>query len=183
MSHAVFKKYQHEILNDIIIYLALDHDKEKNESDILKNLIHEQQYPQAIKFLALGFQMRDLIWWAYLCLSAHASQNQQTQAILTCIHQWVLAPNETLRQQAKQYADAIGLFEALSWLAMAVFWSGGSIALPNQPNVAPTQFMGQEAAANAMIIAANQSKNPEGAYLDFIKRGFHIVMGGSGQSA
>lgn len=183
MSYAVFKKYRHEILNDIVQYLALDDNKEKSESDLLKNLIHAKQYSQAIKFLALGFNMRDLIWWAYLCLSADNSKNesQLAQTIFTCVHQWVHVPSEMLRQQAKHYADEIGLFEALGWLVTAVFWSGGSIALPNHSNVIPTQFMGQEAAANAMIITANQSKNPESTYLDFIKRGFHIVMGGSGQ--
>ena len=155
----------------------------KSDSETLSILIDADLHFAAIKYLALGIPKREAIWWAYLCCNDYEanSANLVTQNALPLVSQWVYAPSEKLRKQAKELADHLEQYTATSWACMSIFWSGGNIS--PQPNqlVEPAEYMCGHAASNAVYLAANSQQNSQQACVKYLKTGIHIAMGGNGK--
>lgn len=183
-------KFNHDKLTKIIQALEVDDEltatlEDKIDTDILECLIEKKEYVAAVQFLAHGLPKREAIWWSYLCANnAEAEKrktDEKTDATLQVTHDWVHKPSETLRKQANVHAESLDLYTPASWSAMAVYWSGGSIAPENQEPVEPSEFMAGEAVTNAIQMAASLSNDASTTYQDYLKKGLHIAKGGSGR--
>lgn len=183
------KKYRHDDIATIKAELELpDNVKEAIadktvDMEILATLIDCQQYNAAIQFLAFGLPKRESIWWSYVCAEQAdgKSNDLNTQNALKNASDWVKSPSEERRQSAHTLAQALELYTPSSWTNMAIYWSGGSIAPKNQPDLEPEPLMYAHAVSNAIGMAAEQADNAAEQKKRFLRQGMHIAMGGNGR--
>lgn len=189
MSEHVIKKFKHDELTAILAQLDLSEEaaqliKEKHTAhEILQTLVNNQLLEQAIKFLALGLPAREAIWWGYIALENKATESEggPDQNGLALVRSWVHAPEEALRYDAKALSEAPAVEPSIAWLLKAVFWSGESIAAPDEETLAPHPMMSGQAVANAVIVGTRDIEEQETTRQFLIKKGLHIAMGGNGR--
>lgn len=189
MRNQTLKKFDHQkisvIMDEIELpeYLLSEAKQKNHDIQIVNFLIKNDLFDHAIKFLAFGLPVREAIWWSYICADELERDEQclNTQNALRCINDWVKSPAEERRLCAKVFAEALGLYTPSSWSAMAVFWSGGTIAPQGKPEVEPEEYMSGYAVSNSLILAAERDKFPGEKKKLYIKRGLHIAMGGNGR--
>lgn len=150
----------------------------------LNHLIENQDYPDALNFLAHGLPQRETIWWGYLCAEQMASQSSSKQMemeVLTLVKTWVYRPEDSARRKLELFPEKLQFKTPASWVALAVFWSGGSITPIGQPVVEASEYLYAKAVVGAIMLAAVviPEKMAE-HYQQFLKMGMDIAKGGSG---
>src|SRR5581483_7205956 len=107
----------------------------------LEKLISERHFPDAIRFLAFALPKREAIWWAARCARSVAATGlpPEQQAALQIAERWCVAPSEELRRSAMEASEKAQLKSPAGCAALAVFFSGGSLAPPNVPAVPPAE--------------------------------------------
>lgn len=109
-------------------------------------LVDSVQLEEAVRFTAAWLGPRAAVWWGALCVwddlraadpSVVANQFEAIDAAVA----WVVDPSEELRRNAEAAGKRAGLGTAAGTLAVAAFWSGGSVSLPEQPSVDPPAGM------------------------------------------
>jgi hypothetical protein len=76
------------------------------------------------------------------------------EACLAAAAAWMQQPAEEQRRQAQAAAEAADHKTPASWVAMAAFWSSGSLAPPAAPVVPPGEHLTAHAASGAVMLAA-----------------------------
>jgi hypothetical protein len=129
-----------------------------NPREFLDALTAEKQYVAGINFVAYGLPAREAIWWGCLCLQ-HACGNslspEEKMAARAAV-QWVMAPGEESRAAAKTPADAAGVASPAGSLAFAAFQTGGNVAPPPAPPIAPKPFAPAKAVVRAIKVACTK---------------------------
>jgi hypothetical protein len=118
-------------------------------------LVANKQYIAAIDFMAHALPPREAVWWGCLCLQ-HASGGNLSpleKAACTSTVQWVMHPTEENRAATQAPAQEVGLTTPAGQLAMAANQTGGNIAPPNAPPMAPGPFASAKAVAGAVKMA------------------------------
>jgi hypothetical protein len=147
----------------------------------LEALFNKQHYVTGIEFLAHALPARQGIWWGCLCLQ-HAfgdSLPVVDKAACQAVVQWLTQPTEANRAAAKLPGEAAGPASAAGALARAVTQTGGNIAPPKAPPMAPSPFAPSKAVANAIKLTSLRSDpaqigNMQAAYLEL---GLRIAEG------
>jgi hypothetical protein len=96
------------------------------------------------------------VWWGCLCVwhVVRPDPPDDVAAILHAALRWLQDPLEENRRALERPARALSPREPAGCLGMAVFWSGGSMAAPHLPVVAPNPFLTARAVAGAVLTAA-----------------------------
>lgn len=191
-----FKKIQEEKAIEVCQRFELQNEVKMilKETDtpasFFEKLIQGEHYIDAVRFLAYGMPKRESIWWSYLCAyqvekAIDIDKNKLCLIIkiLEGVKRWVYNPNEEDRFAVKEAAEALQFKASSSWVAMAVFWSGGSVNPPEDPKVEPGKYLTAQAVAGAISLAA-VLYNPEKAkekYKRFLEQGINIANGGNGE--
>ena len=183
------KKFNHQQLPEIIQALELPDAVSvliadaKTDIEIIDSLINAGYDEFATKLLAMGLPHREVIWWAYLCCQESEKNNkdQVTQEALQVIDSWVKQPTDFQRRIAGKLAEQLEYYSPSSWIAAAVFWSGGSITPEEKPQVEPAMYMCNTAASNAILFSAEISDDSSSFMKQALRRGLHIAMGGNGK--
>jgi hypothetical protein len=185
------KKFNHDAIDAIIPLLDVSTAEAELLSEIrydlriLHKLLADEQYEPAIKYLAYGLPKREAIWWGFIC-SEEAEKDLSDELVpraLSTVQEWVKTPSEELRRTAGAIAKDLENYTPISWIATAIFWSGGSIAKVGAPEIDPQPYMYAKAISNGLLIAADQLGNNPATLQKFINRGLHIAMGGNGRIA
>jgi hypothetical protein len=138
----------------------------------------------AVKLLAHGLPKREAVWWA--CIATRQSHtpetNEDNNIALIAAETWVQKPTEKHRMKACDYANKTKYETPASWAATAAFWSAGSIAPKDQPEVSPPEYLYAHAVAGSIALAAvmKDEQNPDPHYVNFIKQGINLAAGGRG---
>lgn len=139
----------------------------------------------AVRFLAFALPKREAVWWA--CLAARdalpADNRPEVAACLDAAEAWVYRPDEEKRRQTLPLAETVGFETPAGYAALAAFWSGGSIAPPDAPEVLPDPTLTPTMAGAAVLLAAvkpDPLKAPAKHRLA-IARGIDIANGGNGR--
>lgn len=183
------KKFNIGVSDEIIEELDLPKESlkemKKYDTDIslINFFIQSEMFEQAIKYIALGLPLKEAIWWAYICAqdAEEKKSHLNTQSALRTVNQWIRTPSEELRQSNKNFAETLQQYTPTSWAAMAIFWSGGSIAPVGRPPIEPLPFMAGHAVSNAITLAASEAESYIDKVKHYIKQGLHIAMGGNGR--
>lgn len=125
--------------------------------DAVVAALEQHQLPlDAIRFLAQALPPRDRVRWAARCVRAASGDALAPgdAAALRVADAWVDDPTEEARRAAHAAAEAGEFSSAASWVAMAVFWSDGSMAPPQAPAVPADPAYAGQAAAGAVMLAA-----------------------------
>ena len=145
----------------------------------LDRLVGKEQFPDAAGFLAYALPKVEAIKWACVCASLGTSKDAKAEIspALQAAARWVGAPTDENRRAAMAAAEKEGFGTPGACAAQAVFFSGGSIAPPNLPEVQPGELLTAKSVACAVTLAAVM-KEPEKApekYRDFLRRGMELV--------
>ena len=127
--------------------------------EFVEALLANKHYVAGIDFMAHALPPREGIWWGCLCVQ-HAfgdALSPADRAACIAAVQWVLRPGEEARAAAGAPAQAAGPESAAGSLAAAAFQTGGSIAPPKAPPMAPAPFAASKAIANAVKLASIKS--------------------------
>ena len=124
----------------------------------LEAFVAKKQFIAGIDFLWHAFAPRDAIWWGCLCCSMPWGiafpMRIRRRARRRCVG---LAPTEENRAAARAPADAAGPASAAGGFASAAPFTGGSIAPPKAPPVAPGPFAPAKAVAGAVKLASTKA--------------------------
>ena len=153
--------------------------------EFIKQLLQQDLYFDAVKFLAHSLPKREAVWWACLAVKKTLSPGAPAaqQAALNAAEQWAISPSEDKRQLARAWSEKTGQRSAASWAATAAFWSGGSIAKPGEPEIAPPPFLYAHAVSGAVSMAAFEPDPDRAAdqFKLFIRQGLDLAAGGRGE--
>lgn len=147
-------------------------------------LVAHSLYADAMQFLARALPKREAVWWSSTCVRGLPNDAKQPElaAGLEAAEGWVYRPTEENRRNAEKAANAIKAPHPARWTAMAAFWSGGSLAPADAPEVKPAEDFTAKAVAGAVMMAAaldpleSQARNKR-----FIESGLDIANGGTGR--
>ena len=157
-------------------------DERLSALDLVNRLVENSCYADAVKCVALLLPNREAVWWACLAVKdSWLKPSRGEQLAIESAERWAIKPSEQSRQQAQQAAEKIGNSKAAAWPAMAVGWSGGSMAEPGQENIAPPSTLYAHAAACAvMLSSATDPSEIDNRCQQFIRQGLDMADGGKG---
>src|SRR5262249_8807816 len=147
----------------------------------LERLIGQGELTAAVSFLARALGRREAVWWACRCVGLVVSDKdrQEERAALEAACAGAAAPAEDNRRLAAAGAPAAGYARPAGCAAVAVFWSGGSLAPPGLPVVPPAEHLLPGAVANGILLAAvrHDPDKAEEKYRRFLALGKDVAEG------
>ena len=156
-------------------------------AEFLNELIAGGKLSEAVQFFAFALPPREAVWWACSCTRAHARDplSPPLAEALDAAETWVRRPTEEHRRVAMQRAQATDFQSPAAWVAVAAFWSGGSMAPENLPELPPAAHLLGIAVAGAITLAAVQSEPlaADRKRQHYLASAVDIANGGSGRSA
>jgi len=122
-------------------------------------LMAGKQYVTSIDYMAHALPAREAVWWGCLCLQHACGDNLPPLDKEACraAVQWVVQPTEWNCAAALAPAQAAGMASPAGGLAMAVFQTGGNVAPPGAPPMAPQPFAPAKAVAGAVKMACTKA--------------------------
>jgi len=152
---------------------------EYTSRQFLESLIGKQLFLDAIRFLAYALPKREAVGWGCLCIrhsfgTEDASKISETQV---AAERWVSNPDETNRREAKAAADQEGTESPSALLALAAFFSGGSVVAENVEPVPPPDHLTAQLVAVAVMVAAvkNQPEKAAEKHRTFLQKGAALM--------
>jgi hypothetical protein len=147
----------------------------------LYQLMEQEMYADAIRFLAHALPKREAIWWAYVCANQAMDPKpaESAFAALGLARAWVIDPTETHRRAALSVAEAAEFGTPAGCTALAIFFSGGSLAPPQLAEVPPAEHLTANMVANALILSGvfNQPEKSPQKYAAFLQTGLDVASG------
>ena len=145
-------------------------------------LVERELFDDALQCVAHTLPPREAVWWGCLCawdVIREQPTEEPTSAAIHAAVQWVLDPTEENRRQAEIEGRYAGLGAPAGSLAMAAFWSGGSMSRPGLPEVAPEPFLYARVVAKAVRSAAKKLGRKQADTLTrrFIGLGMDVAAG------
>jgi hypothetical protein len=130
--------------------------------ELLDRLVADALFADAICLLSALLPRAAAVAWAADSVRPYTSDNNLSdQQALQAAEQWSQDPQEPNRRAAETAATATNFEGAASWVALAAFWSGGSIAPPDQPVVEPLPTLTAKAVTGALLLAATNGPPSE----------------------
>lgn len=132
-----------------------------------KLLFEKEQYIDLISFWAHFLPKKGAIWWGCLCLWGLCRPEPPPPAATTlnAIVDWLRDGKEENRRRCEASALDAGISAPAGALAMAAFWSEGSISAPNLPKVEAPPFGSSRTVAAAVVsITLKVSGDPVAVY-------------------
>jgi hypothetical protein len=122
----------------------------------LNKLSANEQLNDAVTFCAYLLPRREAVWWACGSARSFLGDSVPTHADgLDAAEAWVHEPNEERRLIALDVGSRGDHNNALTWLALAAGWAGGTLhANPKMPVPVP-QYLTPRAARLAILLSAN----------------------------
>ncbi len=159
-------------------------DGQQTPRQFLGLLIERELYTDAARFLARALPKREAVWWACRCArmvssAAPGPGSSPVAEALDAAERWVADPSEENRRASAEAAGRAGVETPAGCAAMAAFWSGGSLAPPDLPEVPPAEFLTARGVAGAVLLAGvitEPHKAPE-RYQQYLKLGLAVADG------
>ncbi|MCL6503580.1 MAG: hypothetical protein K6T86_12930 [Pirellulales bacterium] len=121
----------------------------------LQALLAAGHLVDAVKFLAQALPKPQAISWACQCLrQLQAAATPPQEQALTACEAWLKEPSDERRRAAFAAAETAGFDNPAACAALAVFFSGGSLAPPNVQAVPPAEYLTGRTVGHAIVLAA-----------------------------
>ena len=122
----------------------------------LDRLIADALFPDALRFVGAWLPKPEAVRWA--CHGVQSVLGMQLtpgeQRAFDAALCWAAEPSEENRRRAETAAEQNQFNGPASWLALGAFWTGGSLAPKDLPEVTPPQGLCAQALAAALVLAA-----------------------------
>ena len=138
--------------------------EDSTPASYLDSLEKRELYQDAIRFQAHNMATDAGVKWAVSCareMKAPESKDRKDEP-LDASDAWIKAPGDATRWKAKEAFDRSKDGGASDLIAMAVFFSGGSISSPGAPETSAPPYTAQKMIAGSIIVAV-VSHEPEKA--------------------
>lgn len=153
---------------------------DKTTQQFVELLLGQEKFIDAVRVLAFSLGKLTVIEWSLQCVqvASDGKLSKLDEKILTIVQNWLGNRTEELRRDA--YAASLEAEHGTpaSWVAMAAFWSEGSMGPPPPaPPLAPGPTQCAHAATGAILLAA-VAREPEKApdkYREFIRLGLQLA--------
>jgi len=152
---------------------------EHTSRQFLELLVGKELFPDATRLLAFALPKREAVGWGCLCVrhslgTEDAAQISKTQV---AAERWVSNPDEKNRQAAQAAIAEDGPENPSDLLALAAFYSGGSVVAPNLEPVPPPDHVTPQLVAGAVMIVAVQTQPEKAAekYRVFLQKGMALM--------
>lgn len=121
-------------------------------------LFANELYHDAVNFVAHLLPKREAVWWGCLCAWQVSRPTPPTDVgdALQAAVCWVREPSEANRRATQGPGEKAGATQPAGAVALAAFWSGGSMSRPDLPAVPPPERLTNNAIASAVMAAAAQ---------------------------
>ena len=118
-------------------------------------LLAAGRHRDALRVAAHALPRREAVWWGCQCFRAAPSQSDTPAQIaaVELAEKWVVSPNEETRRAAGNAAEPAQIGTGAGQIAMAAFWSGGSIGPPKLATIPPPEHLLPGAVSNAAFLA------------------------------
>jgi len=114
-----------------------------------------EDFTEAINQQARSLQPRACIEWSLACIRKLQSKPEPPeQQALDAVEKWLADPSDANRRTAKAASDEAGLRTPAGCVALAVFFSEGSISPADKHDVPPPPDVTAKIAAGGIILAA-----------------------------
>ena len=125
-------------------------------------LLAESLNDDAITFLAYALPRREALWWGLRCVKevTPPQPKQEIAAALEAAGAWIDSPDEERRRASMTAAEAATYGTPAGCIALAVFFSEGSMSPPDCPAVPVGEWFCARTVAAAVILAS-MAKGPE----------------------
>lgn len=122
----------------------------------LELVTKNQLYSDAVRFLAFWLPRPVAVAWGCDCVEKGfaGKLTAQDRISLDAARTWAKEPTESNSRAAEKAATQSNFDGAASWIALAAFWSGTSIAPAGLPMVPPGEGLTAEAITGALIKTA-----------------------------
>lgn len=152
---------------------------EHTSRQFLELLVGKELFPDATRFLAFALPKREAVGWGCLCVrhSLGTEDAAQISKAQVAAERWVSNPDEKNRQAAQAAIAEDGPENPSDLLALAAFYSGGSVVAPNLEPVPPPDHVTPQLVAGAVMIVAVQTKPEKAAekYRVFLQKGMALM--------
>ncbi len=156
--------------------------RDQNTLQFVEMLANHEKFMDAIRVLAFAMGKLTVIEWSLKCvkLAVEDGMSKVDTKALDTVQRWLGDRTEGLRREAYAVSQEAEHATPASWVAMAAFWSEGSMGPPPPaPPLAPGPTQCAHAATGAILLAA-VARQPEKApdrYREFIRIGMEMVGG------
>ena len=139
---------------------------------------------ESVKFLTQALPKRDAIAWTLQCLENGSpfEASSKTHAAIQATRAWLENSTEDHRRAAHVAAEAAGLGTPAGCLALAVFFSGGSLGPKHLEHpISPPDDLTGKALAGALLLAAvgNEPENAASRLSAFVESGLALARDSS----
>lgn len=119
-------------------------------------LTQSRQFADALRVVAFTLpKPRAVQWGSQMVRSVtEATLSPADESALQAAEHWSKEPTEAHRRRAQAAADGTKMQTAAGWIAMAAFWSGGSLAPAELPPVPPGEALTCQAITGALLLIA-----------------------------
>jgi hypothetical protein len=149
----------------------------------LSLLIEAENIGDAVRFLAFALPVREAIWWAYIVAKTNIpAPSELEQLCLERAAAWVYEPDETRRRSCMECAESAKFTGAAAYAALAVFWSGGSLAPEGMPDADADPRLGPIGVGASVLlsITSGNATTLVDRFETAVVRAINIANGGNG---
>jgi hypothetical protein len=158
MKYCYSKRSNASICADAVLSgeaTALAEPEDLDLGAVVERLTGQMLHDDAIRYLAHALPKRNAVWWGCLCVwfAGQGKPATDVDAVRAAVR-WVLDPSEARRRAAEPTDLMKAVRTAAGALAVAAFWSGGSMSLPDLPVVEPRATLTADCVTQAVLLAA-----------------------------
>lgn len=153
---------------------------DKTTQQFAELLTAQEKFIDAVRVLAYAMGKLTVIDWSLQCVRMAGTEGMSKldERILETVQKWLGNRTESLRREAYAAAEEAKFETPASWVAMAAFWSEGSMGPPPPaPPLAPGPVQCAQAATGAILLAAvvRQPEKAPDRYREFIQIGLQLA--------
>jgi hypothetical protein len=149
--------------------------------EFLDRLIRDRLYDDAAVFLAHWLAAREAVWWGCLCAwwDCRPSPSPAASQAIEAALRWVQEPNEETRRKAEAAGMALGAGDPAGAIALAAFWSGGSMSAPELPDAPAPPGLTAQMVVSALrqIVALGPLDQHDFRWRQLLRIGMEIRQG------
>src|SRR5437867_5930132 len=141
----------------------------------LQLLIENKQYIDAVRVLAYALSTRQAIVWASFCARHYSEANPSEESLtaLEAVDKWLAEPDDDKRRETMNAAKLARFDTPAGSAALAVFFSGGSLAPADAPVVPPSESLTPNSVVGTVLLATllKEPEKAEEKYQFFLAQG------------
>jgi hypothetical protein len=149
-------RFADEILKRFRLRQSIPLTPEDGETcvEFLQRLQRLPEGTAEIEFLSFALPKRSAVWWMIVCARTLTELLEEEVSVLELGEKWVLEPSDAGRRAVFSASQEEDPGRVAHWVGSAAYFSGGSIAPPNSPMVAPSDRVTGQCVLAGITMAA-----------------------------